>query len=291
VGGDPGSAESTGGNASSGGGETGGNTGGSATAGGGGVTGCAVDDGEEAPCTVKGPLIPRCVDESEPVVESPDLIDDFEDCNTCLLPGQGRRGLWSYLAGMDEWLVPYIGPVEGRASRALSFSGQRGEDNIYLELFLFLAGSTFCDENVFDASEYDGIAFSMRNFTRAPMKLYFVDGRVGSGVDAGRLDGLQAPLTHLEDFGSGWNEHRVYWDDTGRPSDDTAVDPTSLRLVTWASDHGAADYHSSKNSRVAAPAAHWPLPQPAEEPSRFDDLAPLAWRSTARSGETRPDCA
>ncbi len=187
-------------------------------------------------CGTNGPPIPSCVD-ATPVTAEPELLDDFEDCNTCLRLTGGRRGFWFRFDG-SGWQVPEIRPDTERASLVLRALGAMSATNTHWGLAVWPNATTYCNETPVNLSQYSGIAFWAKSVTGAALKLTVRDGATTVNTDT---EGATSPSVPLS-LTTSWAYYKVHWSEIKRPSDQTLADPQTITIIKWEGADAEAIY-------------------------------------------------
>lgn len=152
------------------------------------------------PCQDESRAFDRCIGDRAPCDWTRELVDDLEDGNDRIPTTSGRHGSWWLATGGGTTGAPAsFGPVAGgaRESRyAARLSAVRPDGNAWAIL-----GVTLADDQAYDLSNYDGLAFYAKGQGSVRVEVQTLDtantGSHGEGIA----------------LGPDWEYHVVLFDD------------------------------------------------------------------------------
>jgi hypothetical protein len=193
-------------------------------------------------CSFDSRDVPSCYDAPQATGAEPELLDDFDDCDTCIRAVAGRRGFWEgFMISSDTSLESlFAASIEGeptRPSPSLHLEHALDDEFYAYGVTTPLNGSDECDSAGVDLSMYSGVAFSAKNGSGAKMTLLISD--LWTTSDAA----YQTSLVYTLPLRAGWSEYRVSWGDfvRGDEQDPTPADPSSFKSINIAGATGTRE--------------------------------------------------
>jgi hypothetical protein len=186
---------------------------------------------------VEGPYPPSCVCGPGYSTDRVALIDDFDDGDTCLRHVGQRMGFW-FGTRNDCLYAPNVFCDAERRSRVLGIKGEL--DGGPWGLAIWLNSTNYCPEGDFDASEYEGVRFSVKAAETTIMDLRLRDRYSRRNYGATPEEEHGSTLRTEICVGPLWQELEVPFSAFRRNDPEAFPEPldaASLRIVEW----GAVD--------------------------------------------------